>query len=340
MSVLERLHARYGPALEAELRSAVPDDGTLLSRMVSYHLGWVDADGRPAAADPGKRIRPLLMLLACEGVGGDWPAALPGAAALELVHNFTLIHDDIQDRSPERRHRPAVWVRWGVNQAINAGDGLFALAFRKLADLAGRGVSPETALQCAQMLAEACWVVCQGQVADLELADRPTATLDEYFGMVRRKTGALIGAAVGMGVLVGGCPGAVATAREFGEALGVAFQVWDDYLGIWGRREVTGKPAGDDLRERKKTLPVVWALEAGSPELRARLAEAYVADVEPDAATELAVRLTNAGAEAFTRRTAAEWAGLAGRLLGNLPLRPEIRADFADLIGFIFSREF
>ncbi len=339
MSVLDRLYARYGPALEAELRSAVPDDGTLLSRMVAYHLGWVDAEGRPAAADPGKRIRPLLMLLACEGVGGDWRAALPGAAALELVHNFTLIHDDIQDRSPERRHRPAVWVRWGESQAINAGDGLFALAFRKLADLAGR-VGSETALECARMLAETCWVVCQGQVADLELAARPVATLEEYFGMVRRKTGALIGAAVGMGVLVGGWPGAVAAAREFGEALGVAFQAWDDYLGIWGRREVTGKPAGDDLRERKKTLPVVWALEAGPPELRRRLAEAYAAEIGPDAAAELADRLAEAGAEAFTRRTAAEWAERAGRLLGNFPFRPEIRADFADLIEFIFSREF
>ncbi len=340
MAVLNRLNARYGPALEAELRSAVPDDGTLLSRMVAYHLGWVDAEGRPAAADPGKRLRPLLMLLACEGVGGDWQKALPGAAALELVHNFTLIHDDIQDRSPERRHRPAVWVLWGVNQAINAGDGLFALAFRKLADLAGRGVAPEVALEGARMLAEACWVVCQGQVADLELAARPTATLDEYFEMVRRKTGALIGAAVGMGVLVGGSPG-VAAAREFGEALGVAFQVWDDYLGIWGRRQVTGKPAGDDLREGKKTLPVVWALTAGPPELRNRLAEAYAgAELGPDDAADLAARLAQAGAEAFTRRTAAEWAERAGRLLAGLPFRPEVRADFADLIEFIFSREF
>ncbi len=340
MSVLERLYARYGPALEAELRSAVPDDGTLLARMVTYHLGWVDAEGRPAAADPGKRIRPLLLLLACDGVGGDWEKALPAAAALELVHNFTLIHDDIQDRSPERRHRPAVWAVWGVNQAINAGDGLFALAFRKLADLTGRGVPPDVALECVRMLAGTCWVVCQGQVVDLELAGRPAVSLAEYFDMVRRKTAALIGTAVGMGVLVGG-GGAVEAAREFGEALGIAFQVRDDYLGIWGRREVTGKPAGDDLRERKKTLPVVWALNEGPPGLWAALADVYTGqDISPQAAAELAARLAEAGAEAFTRRVAAEWLERARGLLAGLPFRAEVRADFADLIDFTASRQF
>ncbi len=190
------------------------------------------------------------------------------------------------------------------------------------------------------MLAGACWVVCQGQVADLELAARPTATLAGYFEMVRRKTAALIGTAVGMGVLVGG-GGAVDTAREFGETLGVAFQVRDDYLGVWGRREVTGKPAGDDLRERKKTLPVVWALTEGPPGLRRLVAEVYARpEIGPDSAAALADRLTEAGAEAFTRRVAAEWLDRARQLLAGLPFRADVRADFADLIQFIASREF
>jgi geranylgeranyl diphosphate synthase type I len=340
MTILERLNTRYGPALEAELRSAVPADETLLSRMVAYHLGWVDAEGRPAAADPGKRIRPLLLLLACDGVGGDWQKALPAAAALELLHNFTLIHDDIQDRSPERRRRPAVWAVWGTDQAINAGDGLFAVAFRKLTELADRGIPPAVGLECVRMLAETCWVICQGQVADLELAARPAATLAEYFDMVRRKTAALIGTAVGMGVLAGG-GGAVEAAREFGEALGIAFQVRDDYLGIWGRREITGKPAGDDLRERKKTLPVVWALTAGSPELRGLLADAYARpELGPELASVLADRLAEAGAEAFTRQAAAEWLDRARSLLTMLPFRADVRVDFADLIDFVATREF
>jgi geranylgeranyl diphosphate synthase type I len=340
MTILERLNTRYGPALEAELRSAVPADETLLSRMVAYHLGWVDAEGRPAAADPGKRIRPLLLLLACDGVGGDWQKALPAAAALELLHNFTLIHDDIQDRSPERRRRPAVWAVWGTDQAINAGDGLFAVAFRKLTELADRGIPPAVGLECVRMLAETCWVICQGQVADLELAARPAATLAEYFDMVRRKTAALIGTAVGMGVLAGG-GGAVEAAREFGEALGIAFQVRDDYLGIWGRREITGKPAGDDLRERKKTLPVVWALTAGSPELRGLLADAYARpELGPELASVLADRLAEAGAEAFTHQAATEWLDRARSLLTTLPFRADVRVDFADLIDFVATREF
>jgi geranylgeranyl diphosphate synthase type I len=133
----------------------------------------------------------------------------------------------------------------------------------------------------------------------------------------------------------------VEAAREFGEALGIAFQVRDDYLGIWGRREITGKPAGDDLRERKKTLPVVWALTAGSPELRGLLADAYARpELGPELASVLADRLAEAGAEAFTHQAATEWLDRARSLLTTLPFRADVRVDFADLIDFVATREF
>ena len=209
--------------------------------MLRYHLGWVDEQLRKVNADTGKRIRARLCLLACEAVGGDPGQALPAAVAVELVHNFSLIHDDIQDRSEYRRHRRTVWAVWGEPQAINAGDDMFVLAQLALVD--GELDNPRVTVHAVRALNQACRMLCEGQYLDLDFERRPTITLQDYYGMIERKTAALLGASCQLGALYGGAgPSVVAALSSFGKQLGIAFQIRDDYLGIWGIRRKPASP--------------------------------------------------------------------------------------------------
>ncbi|MHB1415292.1 MAG: polyprenyl synthetase family protein, partial [Chloroflexota bacterium] len=267
---------KYAAELESELRASVPEGGDAagLYDMLRYHLGWLEDEDASSRASGGKRIRPTLCLMACEAYGGDYRPALPAAAAVELLHNFTLIHDDIQDRSAERRHRSTVWKLWGEAQAINAGDVMNSLARLALLRMAGRGVGADVILQALNMLDRTCARICEGQYLDLQFENRLDIDRETYLGMIERKTAALVGCALEMGTLVGGASAEqVDLMRGLGDTLGLAYQVQDDILGIWGEPRVTGKPAADDIRRRKKTLPVVHALECASGEQKTRLAQ-------------------------------------------------------------------
>ncbi|WP_376793426.1 polyprenyl synthetase family protein [Thermoflexus sp.] len=249
--------------LEAEMRAAVGEPSHPAERlfygMLAYHLGWADAQLRPVRLDAGKRIRPMLCLLACAACGGDPARALPAAAAIELLHNFSLIHDDIQDRSETRRGRPTVWALWGIAQAINAGDALFTIAHRALWRLRERGVPAERILEVAERFDAACLMLTRGQHFDLAFESAERVTVEEYLEMIRGKTAALLRAALEIGARLADHPSE--DLEAFGEALGMAFQIQDDLLGIWGDPAVTGKSAADDLRARKKTLPVIITME-------------------------------------------------------------------------------
>ncbi|MBN1890889.1 MAG: polyprenyl synthetase family protein [Thermoflexales bacterium] len=243
--------------------------------MLHYHLGWADEYFEPAASRSGKRVRPVLCLLACEAAGGRFEAALPAAAAIELLHNFSLIHDDIEDSSPTRRGRTTVWKLWGLSQAINAGDGLFTIAHRALERLVPAGVDGARLRNGAPFLNEArawrvqalfnqtCLALTHGQHLDIDFETRPSVTVDEYMAMIGCKTAALIGASAAIGALVGGVEQGerLADYQGFGRELGLAFQIQDDILGIWGDEVVTGKSAASDLLTRKKTLPALYGLE-------------------------------------------------------------------------------
>lgn len=263
MGAWEAFFAEWMPALEAEMRAAVGEPAapaeTLFYGMLHYHLGWVDAALRPVRLNAGKRLRPMLCLLACAAGGGDPARALPAAAAIELLHNFSLIHDDIEDRSETRRGRPTVWALWGVAQAINAGDALFTIAHQALWRLRERGVPPEVVLEVAERFDAACLALTLGQHLDLAFEAAERIGVADYLRMIRGKTAALLAAALGIGARLAGHPPSLLEA--FGEALGMAFQIQDDLLGIWGDPTATGKPVADDLRARKKTLPVVCAME-------------------------------------------------------------------------------
>jgi geranylgeranyl diphosphate synthase type I len=273
--------ARYLPALEATMQHTItPPDGApaLLYGMLHYHLGWVDATFHPVANAAGKRLRPVLLLLACEAQGGDWQQALPAAAAIELLHNFTLIHDDIEDHDNVRRGRPALWSVWGEPQAINAGDALFTLAYESLLNLESTGLPPALIMRAVNRYTTTILKITEGQCLDIAFERESAVTEPKYLTMVTKKTAVLIGLAAKLGGIIAGALEAhVDALREFGEALGIAFQMQDDLLGLWGNPEQTGKPIGSDLRNRKKTLPILHGV-AHSPEFGILLAEETLDD--------------------------------------------------------------
>lgn len=273
--------ARYLPALETTMQTAVePPAGApaLLYGMLRYHLGWVDAAFQPVASAAGKRLRPVLLLLACEAQSGDWQQALPAAAAIELLHNFTLIHDDIEDHDDVRRGRPTLWSVWGEPQAINAGDALFTLAYQSLLELESTGLPPALILKTVERYTATILKITEGQCRDIAFETENFVTEPTYLTMVTDKTAVLIGLAAELGGIIAGAPAAHADAlRAFGEALGIAFQMQDDLLGLWGDPEQTGKPVGSDLRNRKKSLPILHGM-THSPEFRALLAAETIDD--------------------------------------------------------------
>lgn len=254
--------ARYLPALEATMQHAIPAAAPdALYGMLRYHLGWADTTFQPTTSKAGKRLRPVFLLLACEAQGGDWQQALPAAAAIELLHNFTLIHDDIEDRDRTRRGRPTLWAVWGEPQAINAGDALFTLAYRSLFALQTAQVSPEIVLCAVNRYTDAILHITEGQHLDLSFEAESEVDEATYLTMIQGKTAALLGLACELGgILAGASEARRAALREFGVELGMAFQMQDDLLGLWGNPAQTGKPVGSDLRNRKKTLPILHGM--------------------------------------------------------------------------------
>ena len=301
--------SRYLPRIEEEMRDLLGTEGVLAGYygMMQYHLGWLDGQLAPVQAPQGKRLRPLLCLLACEAVGGRIEHALPAAAAIELVHNFSLIHDDIEDGSATRRHRDTVWKLWGQPQAINVGDGMYTVAYLKLSQLPERGVPAQRALAALRLLSETCLALTEGQYLDMSFEDEPTVELEEYLWMVRCKSAALIACAAQMGALLGGAePQVTGAYRQFGDYLGMAFQVTDDILGIWGSEDETGKSTSSDILARKKTLPVAYAL--GDPALQELYAQESLGAADVGRVIEL---LERSGARAYAERMAAEYSAQA-----------------------------
>jgi geranylgeranyl diphosphate synthase type I len=234
-----------------------------MHHMLAYHMGWEGEGAGPEAR--GKRIRPLLVLLCTAAAGAEWPRALPAAAAVELVHNFSLVHDDIQDQSPLRRGRATVWTKWGAAQAINVGDTLFTLAQVALLRLS-ETASTDVTLRSASVLQEACLALTQGQYMDLSYETRGDLTLESYWPMVSGKTAALLAACTQLGAVTAKASDPVCRAYyRFGRFLGLAFQALDDLLGIWGDAALTGKSTESDLLSGKKSLPVLYGLSLGGP---------------------------------------------------------------------------
>lgn len=306
-----------------------------LYEMVRYHLA-LDGTG----ANGGKRMRPLLGLLAYASIAGDHRRALPGAAAVELGHNFSLVHDDIEDGDTERRHRPTLWTLHGIPQAINTGDTLFSLSRIALHRLTDLGFPDRTVLRLMRLYDETCLALCEGQYIDIATSESDAVmSVDAYFDMIGRKTAALIAASIEAGALLATEDEAViARYRGFGWALGIAFQLNDDLLGIWGAEQTTGK-APSDVAHKKKTLPVIYAVEHAGPEDRERLLELYAIDTpSPTDLAEIVSILERVGARQYTRDEARRYRDMAlSELDAAGVVRPAARARLEDIIVGVIS---
>lgn len=230
--------------------------------MLRYALGWVDENGQNHNTPTGKRIRPILLLLCTEAADGNWRAALPAAAAVELLHNFSLIHDDIQDNSPLRHKRPTVWKIWGSPNAINAGDALFTLAYSALEQLTSSGIASETVIKIWRVFNSTTLELTRGQHLDMRFEKQSDVTVNEYISMITGKSAALLAACAQIGSLIASPDENLAHHySDFGLNIGIAFQIHDDILGIWGDSSVTGKSVATDILSRKKSLPVLFGLD-------------------------------------------------------------------------------
>jgi geranylgeranyl diphosphate synthase, type I len=273
--------------------------------ILTYHMGWTGEGAGPEAR--GKRLRPLLVLLTCAACQADWAAALPAAAAVELVHNFSLIHDDIQDNSDTRRGRKTVWKIWGMPLGINAGDALLVIANQALLDLSPTHPT-DTVVKAAAILHETCLDLTRGQYLDMSYENRSGLAVEDYWPMVSGKTAALFTACCSLGALLGGKDEDPRQCyRDFGHYLGLAFQVQDDLLGIWGDSALTGKSTESDLVSGKKSLPVLYGLGKKGA-FAQRWAEGAVL---PENARQLAGQLASEGGKLFTQETVDQMTGMA-----------------------------
>jgi len=308
--------------------------------MARYQLGQVNADGSPATTDRGKAVRPTLCLLMCEALGGDLEAALPAAAGLELLHNFTLVHDDVMDDDETRRHRPTVWVVWGRAQAIDAGDLLHVLATLSVLRSGGNGASAMLARDAAEVVTQGCRRVTEGQHLDIAFETTANVDVTDYLDMIARKSAALLAVAFELGaIFAGNYPTTRDACRAYGRELGIVFQIRDDVLGIWGDPAVTGKPVGADIQKRKKTLPIIHALETSDGPDRTRLRSMFSDDgVPPDVETTTAI-LERAGSRAFTETRLRRHAHQAGEVLSQLPVSDWGRRNLEAVATYIATRD-
>ncbi|MEZ0095656.1 geranylgeranyl diphosphate synthase type I [Streptacidiphilus sp. EB129] len=340
-ALLERGRSLCTPVMrEAISRLAPPMD-----RVSAYHFGWTDAEGRPTEGDSGKAVRPALALISALAAGAPAEIGIPGGVAVELVHNFSLLHDDLMDGDEQRRHRATVWTVFGPAQAILVGDAMFALANEVLLEAADKGgASAVDAGRAVQRLTLATRKLIDGQAQDLAFEQRDRVTVAECLEMEGNKTGALLAASASVGAVLAGMDDAGADALErYGYHLGLAFQAVDDLLGIWGATEVTGKPNFGDLRQRKKSLPVSAALAEGGP-ASLRLAE-LLADPEGrghEDEEQLAARaalIEEAGGRAWTADEARRQHKTALAALDEVPMPAGVREQFAALAEFVVVRE-
>ena len=340
---------RHQRLVQDEMRASFPEADLPIYDMARYALGWLDEVGRPANAS-GKGARAALTMLGAEAISSD-PDALPraacGAAAVEMVHNFSLVHDDVQDGDEARRGRPTVWRLWGVAQAINTGDLMRELADAALRRALIHGASADSVIEAIRRLNRATMLMIEGQYLDLTFEQRIDVEVDEYLAMVERKTGAMMGVSLAIGaILAGASPEQADTLDRAGVRLGRCFQMRDDWLGIWADPEALGKPTDADIRRRKKSFPILHALSHAPAETRLELSQIYRSDLTddhadmPDDQVEwVHTLLSEVGADAATDHAAREeYEAFRRELAAGQPRSPAV-ADLEELARFTLQRD-
>ncbi|MDO8568452.1 MAG: polyprenyl synthetase family protein [Dehalococcoidales bacterium] len=334
--------ARYRSDIDAELKSVLDGRRLPLYDMMRYHLGWNDERGNPQPCPGGKALRPTLCLLACDAVGGDYRKALPAAAALEFVHNFSLIHDDIQDDDKERRHRPTVWSIWGKPQAINAGSAMHILANASLSRLGAGGIPLDKQVRAQQIIDSSCLSLIEGQYLDISFETRLDITTGDYLDMVGKKTAALIAASLEVGALLGtDDPSTIEKICCIGWNIGLAFQIKDDILGIWGDAQHTGKTAYGDIIRKKKSFPVIYALDRATGQALNELVDFYSNGVSSrDAVGRVVNILENLDSQAESQKMAGKYRDDALVILDGLSIPEQARRELRAVFDFLVVRNF
>ncbi len=340
MLLLDKLSEEMRAATIEEMRTVLnPDKNSLdlFHGMMHYHLGWCDRDMNPTNMYTGKLFRPILLLLTCRAAGGQWQEAVPAAAAVELLHNFSLIHDDIQDASPLRRGRDSIWKIWGGALGINAGDAMFAKAHLALARLNARGVPANKVIEVLRRFDETSIQMSQGQYADLFFEKQQDVTIDDYIKMISGKTAALVALCSELGAIIAGTEDdVVANYHNFGLNCGLAFQIIDDILGIWGNESVSGKTTQSDIYDRKKSLPILFALE-NSLELQ----ELYRNNITDSSFVEQAIILMNqVCARDYAMKIASEYTQKALIILESVCSSSDMRNIFKQIISTFYLRNY
>ena len=333
MSLLQKYQEKYSQPFLNELNHSISilfnEDLSELFEIFRYHLGLDDN-----VQKQGKRARPLLTLLCAEGCGGNWKLALPAAVAIELIHNFSLIHDDIEDNGLTRRSKETVWVKWGLPKGVNAGDAMFASAFKVIIELKNT-VNPENATDAVDLLSSTCLKLTAGQHLDIDFESRENVSIHEYYEMISGKTAALLACCTQMGALLGGMDieGQLQYSK-FGNELGMAFQMYDDWLGVWGDPEITGKSANSDLIEGKKSLPVLMGIEKSKRFLTRWKGK----PISPDEATQLSVCLREDGVEESVKKEFNLWNQRALDSLNSLKCDERIKTALNELANKLLMR--
>ncbi len=317
------------------IENDINDSFSDVKRMMKYHFGWES----PTRNDKtqGKRIRPLLLLLSCAVCGRDWRDALPGACAVEFIHNFSLIHDDIEDQSKMRRGRKTLWQVVGMPQALNTGDAMFALSQINMLKL-GKSINKSVAYDALEILNDTCLTLTGGQNLDIAFESKELVTEEDYFVMIGGKTAALLSASCDLGAIIAETsPQNRKALRSFGEAIGLAFQAWDDWLGIWGDEQKTGKSTSSDLISKKKTLPILYASRE-SKEFKERFLKEEISEANIQEFIRL---IDDSGAREYTEKITKKYSDSAENSINSLTA-PELDAKFAlnDILKYLINRDY
>ncbi|MCH8061960.1 MAG: polyprenyl synthetase family protein [Chloroflexi bacterium] len=338
---LPEMFRKYRSSINEAMRNALTQDSSQVYDMLRYYLGWVDEEGNPTVATEGKFLRPTLCLFACEASGGSIRQAMSAAVALELIHNFSLIHDDIQDHDETRHHRKTLWAVWGMPKALVAGNVLRVIADASLEGLLREGVEATRALAVVRQLTHAYLAMIEGQYLDLSYEGRSEVGMPQYLDMIARKTGALIRCAFTMGALIGSNSDEYIEAfRESGSSLGFLFQIRDDILGVWGEEENTGKPVGADIIRKKNSFPVVYAMSASEGDDLRQLRDIYSKEKvsESDASTVL-TKMDSLQTRGHARALAVEHCDRARDALAGIEMSADARTQIDELLRFLLDRE-
>lgn len=309
--------------------------------MMKYHLGWLDENLKPVERHRGKRFRPTLCLLAYHSLAGVYDKALPAAAAIELIHNFSLIHDDIEDKDETRRGKPTLWKLFGIEHAINAGDGMHVLANLAALRLEDVNVSPDKVVKVMRILNNTVMELCEGQYLDMSFEKKMEVKLEQYLEMIYKKTAALIEASLWIGSLLATeNRDKIEHFKNFGRNIGLAFQIVDDIIGIWS--EKTGKPRASDIRNKKKTLPVIYAMERAPEEKKKRLLEIYSKNgrLSNHEVAEVLEILEETGARDYAMKLAREYENKALYELDSLGINNSSIEKIRVLTRFLVTRSY